>query len=340
MTRIAPDDMAACRAMIATGSLSFHTASRALPNRVRDPALALYAFCRVADDEVDEGPKGAAQKAAAVLRLRDRLDLIYAGRPRANPADRAFAAVVDQFDMPRVLPDALLEGLAWDSLERRYHSLSDLQAYAARVAAAVGAMMCVLMRVRDTDALARACDLGLAMQLTNIARDVGEDARAGRLFLPLDWLAEEGIDPDAFLAHPAPLPGIRRVTARLLARADHLYWRAGTGIGRLPWDCRMGICAAGHVYAAIGAEVRRAGHDSVTRRARTSRVQKLGWLAVSAAQAGISLLRPASPRLYARPEPEVAFLVQAAARGRAGQPRSETLLGVLAQLEARDRGLV
>jgi phytoene synthase len=102
----------------------------------------------------------------------------------------------------------------------------------------------------------------------------------------------------------------------------------------------MGICAAGHVYAAIGAEVRRAGHDSVTRPARTSRVQKLGWLAVSAAQAGISLVRPASPRLHARPEPEVAFLVQAAARGRAGQPRSETLLGVLAQLEARDRGLV
>lgn len=339
-TRIAPDDMAACRAMIATGSLSFHTASRALPARVRDPALALYAFCRVADDEVDEGPKGAAQKAAAVLRLRDRLDAIYAGRPRATPADRAFAAVVDQFDMPRVLPDALLEGLAWDSLERRYDSLSDLQSYAARVAAAVGAMMCVLMRVRDADALARACDLGLAMQLTNIARDVGEDARAGRLFLPLDWLAEEGIDPQAFLAHPEATPGIRRITGRLLDRADHLYWRAATGIALLPLDCRMGILAAGHVYAGIGTEVRRAGHDSITRRARTSRAQKLRWLAMSAAQAGSSLLRPASPRLHARPEPEVAFLVQAAARSRAMHERSDTLLDVLAQLEARDRGLV
>ena len=96
--------------------------------------------------------------------------------------------------MPRILPDALLEGLAWDAMGRRYATLSDLRAYSARVASAVGAMMCVLMRVRDRDALARACDLGVAMQLTNIARDVGEDAREGRLYLPTDWLAGAGVD--------------------------------------------------------------------------------------------------------------------------------------------------
>lgn len=321
--------------MIRTGSLSFHTASRLLPARVRDPALALYAFCRVADDEVDEGQ----DKAAAVLRLRDRLDLIYAGRPRAAPADRAFAAVVAEFDMPRALPDALLEGLAWDSLGRRYDSLADLSGYAARVAAAVGAMMCVLMRVRDADVLARACDLGLAMQLTNIARDVGEDARAGRLFLPLDWLAEEDIDPEAFLAAPAPLPCIRRATRRLLDCADRLYWRAATGVRRLPLDCRVGILAAGHIYGAIGTEVARAGYDSVTARARTGRGRKLGLLALSAAQAGVASLLPASARLHARPDPSVAFLVDAAARRGTAAARSDALLRVLAQLEARDRGL-
>ena len=152
-------DLEACREMIRTGSLSFHAASKALPARVRDPALALYAFCRVADDEVDEG----SDKIAAVLRLRDRLDAIYQGRPRNAPSDRAFAAVVAGFDMPRALPEALLEGLAWDSLGRRYDDLSALKDYSARVASSVGAMMCVLMRVRDSDALARACDLGLAM---------------------------------------------------------------------------------------------------------------------------------------------------------------------------------
>ena len=145
-------DMEACRAMIRTGSLSFHAASRVLPAKVRDPALALYAFCRVADDEVDEG----TDKAAAVLRLRDRLDLIYRGRPRQKPSDRAFAAVVEGLEIPRVLPEALLDWLAWDALGRRYDTLSGVLDYSARVATPVGAMMCVLIGVRDRDALARA----------------------------------------------------------------------------------------------------------------------------------------------------------------------------------------
>jgi 15-cis-phytoene synthase len=330
---IASDDMAACRAMIRTGSLSFHAASRLLPARVRDPALALYAFCRVADDDVDE----VQDKAHAVLRLRERLDLIYAGTPEQRPSDRAFAAVVADFDMPRALPDALLEGLAWDAVGRRYRTLSDLHAYSARVASAVGVMMCVLMRVRDPDALARAADLGLAMQLTNIARDVGEDARAGRLFLPLDWLAEAGIDTEAFLADPRPSPALARVTARLLAVADELYRRSGAGVFSLPSDCRMGIAAARHIYAAIGAQVARAGHDSVTGRARTSRAQKLALMGRAAVGAGLSHLLPRPAQLHARPEPEVDFLVEAAGQRSVRPQRSETLLTILAQLEAQDR---
>ena len=197
---IAPADLEHCRAAIRTGSLSFHSASKLLPARVRDPALALYAFCRLADDEVDEG----RAKERAVLTLQERLDLAYRGTPRNAPEDRAFAAIIERFEMPRALPEALLEGLAWDSLERRYESLSEVRSYSARVASAVGAMMCVLMEVRDPHALSRACDLGVGMQLTNIARDVGEDARAGRLYLPLDWFAQAGLDPEAFLADPAP----------------------------------------------------------------------------------------------------------------------------------------
>lgn len=195
---IAPEDLAACRAAIRHGSLSFHAASRLLPARVRDPSLALYAFCRLADDAVDL----RCDKAAAVLSLGERLDLVYAGRPRNAPADRAFAAVVEASEMPRALPEALLEGLAWDAMERRYDDFSGLCAYSARVAAAVGAMMCVIMGVRDGHALARACDMGVAMQLTNIARDIGEDARAGRIYLPRDWMAGVGLTEQALLAAP------------------------------------------------------------------------------------------------------------------------------------------
>ena len=329
---IDPADLAHCRAAIRAGSLSFHAASRLLPRRVRDPALALYAFCRLADDAVDEG----ADKVRAVLGLRDRLDAVYAGRPRNAPADRAFAGVVAAFDMPRALPDALLEGLAWDAAGRRYAALSGVLAYAARVASAVGAMMCVLMRVRDADALARACDLGLAMQLTNIARDVGEDARAGRLYLPTDWLAEAGIDPDRFLADPAPDPRIAALTARLLAEADDLYIRASAGVAALPVACRPGILAARHVYAAIGGAVARRGFDSVSARARTGRGRKLALLTLSVAQAGATLVVPRAATLHAAPAPEVAFLVSAAAKARRDAGRTEALLAVLAQLEARD----
>ncbi|MDX5350092.1 MAG: phytoene/squalene synthase family protein [Paracoccaceae bacterium] len=332
---IRAEDMAACRAAIRTGSLSFHAASRLLPPAVRDPALALYAFCRLADDAVDEG----RDKAGAVLRLRDRLDRLYQGRPADAAPDRAFAAVVEAFEMPRVLPDALLEGMAWDAQGRRYDDLSGVLDYSARVAAAVGAMMCVLMRVRDADALARACDLGLAMQLTNIARDVGEDARAGRLYLPLAWLRAEGITPEAFLADPRPVPALRAATARLLDKADQLYARSEAGVAVLPLPCRPGIMAARLIYAGIGGAVARNGFDGISARARTGKAQKLGWLALAAARAAGMSLMPRPATLHAPAEPEVAFLVQAAARGQPGRARSEALLSVLAQLEARDRSL-
>jgi 15-cis-phytoene synthase len=331
---IDPADLDHCREAIREGSYSFHAASKLLPASVRDPALALYAFCRVADDEVDFG----TNKPAAVLALRDRLDLAYAGRPRNAPADRAMAALIETYDMPRELPEALLEGLAWDGMERRYASLSDVRAYSARVAAAVGAMMCVLMRVREAQTLARACDLGVAMQLTNIARDVGEDARAGRFYLPTDWMEEAGIDLDAFLADPRPTPEIRRMVKRLLAEAERLYHRSEPGIARLPAAVRPGIFAARHCYDAIGGKLRRAGHDSITQRAFTTRRQKLGLLGWSILRAGAVTIFPQSAVIYAKPLEEVAFLVEAAAHpDRAKTGWGESVLSVLSQLEARDR---
>jgi phytoene synthase len=324
--------MAACRAAIRTGSHSFHAAARLLPPRVRDPALALYAFCRVADDAVDE----VADKTAAVLRLSERLEAVYAGRPREAAADRAFARVVETFDIPRALPEALLEGFAWDAEGRRYATIGDVRAYAARVAAAVGAMMCLLMRVRARDALARACDLGVAMQLTNIARDVGEDARAGRLYLPLDWLDEAGIDPGRFLAAPAPSPALAGVIRRLLAEADRLYLRAEAGAAVLPMACRPGILAAARIYRGIGGAIARADYESVTVRARTTTAQKIGWLAQAGALAALSAVWPCPAWLHARPLPETAHLVEAAAAP-AGRDRSEAIFDLLAQLAARDR---
>ncbi len=333
---IHPDDLAHCKEAIRTGSLSFHSASKLLPRSVRDPALALYAFCRLADDEVDEGQS----KDRAVLDLEKRLGLAYAGKPRNAPEDRAFAAIVEQFDMPRALPEALLEGLAWDAMGRRYRTVSELHAYSARVASAVGVMMCVLMGVRDRHALARACDLGVAMQLTNIARDVGEDARAGRLYLPLDALKQSGVDAGRFLADPRCSNEIKSIVAGLLGSADRLYLKSQTGIAALPRRARTGIFAARLIYAGIGSSIRRNGCDSISYRARTTGLQKLGWIGQAGLLTMASCTMPRSAVIYGKPLPETAFLVEAAAQtspaGPWGEGRSGELIAMFAELRARD----
>jgi 15-cis-phytoene synthase len=273
--RLDPTDIAACRALLKGGSRTFHAASKVLPRRVADPAIALYAFCRLADDAVDLG----RDRRAAVARLRERLDRAYRGQPMNHPADRAFADVVAKFGIPRELPEALLDGLAWDAEIRRYETLQELTAYAARVAGSVGAMMTLVMGQRSPDIVARACDLGVAMQLTNIARDVGEDARAGRLYLPLQWLRDSNIDPEAWLAKPAFTMEIAAIVQRLLDTADTLYDRATLGIAHLPLGCRPGIHAARALYAEIGRELERGGLDSISQRAVVSTKRKLTVLA-------------------------------------------------------------
>jgi phytoene synthase len=269
-----PDDVAACRAILRKGSRSFAAAASLLPARVRDAATVLYAFCRVADDEVDEAP---GSPAAALERLRERLDGVYAGAPRDEPVDRALAAVVGGDHVPRALLDALLDGMAWDVEARRYETFDELLAYAARVAGTVGAMMSVVMGRRSPDVIARACDLGVAMQLTNIARDVGEDARRGRLYLPLRWMRDAGVDPDAWLARPTHDAAIASLVSRLLAAAEALYRRADAGIASLPADCRVAIGAARFIYADIGRVIARAEFDAIGQRAVVGRWRKV-WL--------------------------------------------------------------
>jgi phytoene synthase len=295
-------DLAACRALLANGSRTFFAASFLLPRRVRVPASALYAFCRVADDAVDLDD----DRVAALARLRERLALAYDGRPSSSPADRAFADVVQRFAIPRALPEALLEGFEWDVVGRHYDDLPQLHDYAARVAGTVGAMMAMLMGVRAPDVVGRACDLGIAMQLSNIARDVGEDARAGRLYLPRTWLAEAGIDADAWLAQPAYSPALGSVVRRLLRAADAIYARADAGIAVLPYDCRPGIRAARILYADIGHEVERRGLDSVGQRAVVPRRRKAALLASALVASG-----DAARAAHVPPLPAARYLVDA-----------------------------
>jgi phytoene synthase len=296
-------DLAACRAAIRAGSRTFHAASHLLPLRVREPALSLYAFCREADDAIDQSD--APEAALAVL--QERLDLAYRRRPLDNPADRAFADVVARFHIPRAVPAALLEGFAWDAQGRCYEDLPALRAYGMRVAGTVGIMMALLMGVRAPAALARAADLGVGMQLSNIARDVGEDARLGRVYLPRTWLREAGIAVDDWLSRPRFDPQLGRVVLRLLEEARQLYERAAAGVAELPVECRPAIHAARLMYAEIGREVGRAGGDSVSGRAVVSASRKLMLLMQAIASSAHA------PELAGRwaALPEAQFLIDA-----------------------------
>jgi phytoene synthase len=324
-----PDDLAACRAMLRHGSQSFFAASLLLPARVRGPATALYAFCRQADDAIDNG----ADPKCALRRLSERLDAAYAGTPHPNPVDRAFAATVAAFVIPKTLPAALIEGLSWDVQGRCYETMDALMDYAARVAGTVGVMMALIMGVRSPVALARAADLGVAMQLTNIARDVGEDARAGRLFLPLDWLARAGLDRATFLANPQASPELSQLVRNLLAEAEALYARAKAGIVMLPLESRLGIGAAHRIYAAIGRKIAACGYDSVTRRARVSGGEKLFLVVRAAAAIAVPSSPVNAPALGAN-----LFLVNAAATETSPEPGSiGKLLLMFERLERSQR---
>lgn len=281
-----PADLALCRQMIRQGSKSFHMASLLLPNLYRQHARALYGFCRMADDLVDH----AETPQVAVDQLATRLDAIYAGTPSDNPTDRAFADVVGMFAIPRDVPNALIEGFAWDAQGRHYETLADVTAYGVRVAGTVGVMMSLIMGQRSPHALARAVDLGVAMQFSNIARDVEEDERLGRIYLPSEWV--NGSKAQA--------------ASRLVVEAETIYQRAASGIALLPRSCRASINAARLLYREIGLSSAVQNHQG---RAVVSLPRKLSLVARAITQTPWLPKQNVTPCL-----PEGQFLLDAVAQ--------------------------
>jgi phytoene synthase len=266
-----------CRATLAHHARSFHFASHALPPECRAEAAVLYAWCRFADDAIDEAPP--AERPANLARLVRELDSIYAGEPQSDLVLEAFAEVVRARSMPREYPAELLAGLAMDLEKDRYQNLDELYLYAFRVAGTVGLMMAHVLGVSDPTALRNATHLGIAMQLTNICRDVREDWERGRLYLPLDLLAQAGAPALADqLGGPMPVAAqaaIVHVTRRLLDEADRFYRSGDAGIAALGTRCGLAVRTARLVYAAIGERVAAQGHDPWAGRAVVPLSRKL-----------------------------------------------------------------
>jgi phytoene synthase len=275
------------RRILARNSKSFAFAGRLLPAWCRQDATALYAWCRRCDDAVD-GPTEVPSRAAAVERLHADLARVYDPfddiSEAADPVLAGFQLVVRRRDIPRRYAEDLVAGMAMDVGRVRYQTFDDLLLYCYRVAGTVGLMMAHIMGVRSPSALRRAADLGIAMQLTNICRDVAEDQRRDRVYLPQAWLAAvragTGVDDEA-----------RPVVAELLRRANGFYRSGDEGMSALPLGCVVAIHAARLIYAEIGRQIARRGFDVKAGRAVVSGGRKI-WLALRALAATLWSRRP------------------------------------------------
>lgn len=280
--------LAVCRQSIATHSKSFAMASKLLPSACRDDAAVVYAWCRRADDAIDESPR--PRQPGELARLRVELDGIYGDGAGADPVLAAFRDVVVRRAIPRAYPAELVAGMEMDATDQTYPDMDTLLLYCYRVASTVGLMMSHVMGLRSDDALVRAAHLGIAMQLTNICRDVLEDWQRGRLYLPDDLLARHGAGGlRARLGGPFPDDAAEAVAGavrELLELADAYYRSGDRGLSALPWRAGFGVRVARLVYSAIGGRIARARFDVRAGRAFVPTWRKL----LLVARAGISAL--------------------------------------------------
>lgn len=304
--------VAHARVSILRGSKSFAAASHLFDRQTRERVWLLYAWCRRCDDLADDQDHGGAlgSEAGAADRLvtiRQNTAAALAGDVTGDPAFDALGVVAAETGLTAAMADAVIDGFALDADEWRPRTEADLMRYCWHVAGAVGVMMAVVMGVSpdDEDTLDRACDLGLAFQLANIARDVEEDDAAGRSYLPVEWLVAEDIPPGEEMK-PHYRPALVRIVRRLCALAHAHECSARIGAGRLRGRQRWAILAAAGIYGDIAREVERRGAHAWDHRTVIGKARKIGWIA----RAGWAALRPvprtcndgAAHRRFTRPD--------------------------------------
>lgn len=272
-------------ASIAAGSKSFAAASLLFDKTTRERAHLLYAWCRRCDDIADAQEHGGAlgaQDGAGVERVQAIRALTHralGGHPTADMAFDALGLVAAECGLTREMADDVIDGFALDADEWRPRTEGDLMRYCFHVAGAVGVMMARVMGVPadDHDTLDRACDLGLAFQLNNIARDVWEDDAGGRCYLPVEWLVEADITPGQHMK-PHYRPELVAMVRRLVDMAEEHEAAARLGAARLRFRHRWAVLSAANIYGAIGREVRSRGAAAWDHRVHTSKLAKIGQI--------------------------------------------------------------
>lgn len=277
--------VALSRVSIKRGSKSFSFASRLFDQTIRERVWLLYAWCRKCDDMADGQDHGGAM--AVVNDPAERLEVIrdltakaFRGVTTGEPAFDAFAIVAQECSLTEQMAEDVIEGFALDSADWRPRSEDDLYRYCYHVAGAVGVMMAAVMGVRGDDkaTLDRACDLGMAFQLANIARDIAEDDLAERCYLPIDWLVDMDMSPGEHLK-PHYRSRLSVLAAQLCNASEQYADLARVGAAKLPFRSRWAVLAAAGIYGDIARKVRAAGDHAWDHRVYSSKADKFGWVA-------------------------------------------------------------
>jgi phytoene synthase len=277
--------VAYARDSIARGSKSFAAASKLFDRTTRERVWLLYAWCRKCDDMADGQDHGGAMgnvadPEARLNAIRELTAKALNGDTTGEPAFDCLGVVARECGLTQRMADDVIEGFALDTAGWQPRHENDLYRYCFHVAGAVGVMMAVVMGVApdDEETLDRACDLGLAFQLANIARDIAEDGRAGRCYIPDDWLAQLDLEPGEHL-RPHNRKKLALIGRWLADEAGQYEASAKVGASRLPFRARWSVLTAAGIYGDIARKVRAAGEHAWDHRIFTSRGEKLGWVA-------------------------------------------------------------
>lgn len=278
------------RAVLAHHARTFNLASVFLTPQQRDDAAVVYSFCRLIDDLIDEA-NDPAEGLRQVEEIRAMLDRTV--NPSALIAE--FLSVADRCSIPLYAAKDLIDGVASDVGPVTFQDDDDLIRYGYAVAGTVGLMMCGVIGVTEEWALSHAIDLGIGMQITNICRDVMEDAQRGRVYVPAERLYLAGLSPDELKRGAFDPRRVAPVVADLLSLADDYYRSGDHGMRAIPFRPRLAIFAASRVYRAIGSQLRTQDYDVTAARAVVPLWQKLAWVGASIGQATIAGLKPRRP---------------------------------------------
>lgn len=290
-----------CARLTRASSHTFFLASSLLPRAKRRAARALYAFCRATDDLIDQTPSGADVD-AMLANWRARLTTspnVY------DPVPLAWLDAKTRYQVPAGYETQLIDGIARDLFQNRYHTFSELTEYCYGVASTVGLMVMHIIGFESEEALPYAVKLGVSLQVTNILRDIGVDWQAGRLYLPLDELARFGVT-EGDVANGRTDERWRAFMRFQIARARDLYAQAEPGIAFLAPEGRFAIAAASELYQSILADIEAHDYDVFHRRAhigpwgKLRRLPRIWWRSESQLKPGRSTALSTEARQAAR----------------------------------------